>query len=358
MIKQENPEEKKIKGIEASFIESLPSERKNDYIWKLFYKYKDEQFKKIFRGIRNNTINNEKKYIFVKQLFIDFNESKQEKLKKILKEIYFLYLLKNTIYFVQISDYFYSDNKKFINLFFESDSLSLDYLISSKVYKYDNKLIKWIIYQITYGLYILHENGIIHHNIKSSKILIDSKGGISICHFGSAFFKKNEHPAFYTLCYASPEYLNDTSNSDEKYDIWGLGVIMLELYLKILNIFKKDGIDNRIDQLKYLQTFFEETENDNLNNPKYQNKNFKNFKNLLEQINDTDAKDFLKNILVFDPKKRYSAKRALESKYLEEFYGIDPLDALKIPSNFDYNKIAQNEINHDKFIEMVEEIKK
>ncbi len=358
MIKQENPEEKKIKEIEASFIESLPSERKNDYIWKLFYLYKDYQFKKIFRGIRNNTINNGKKYIFAKKLFIDFKESKQEKLKKILKEIYFLYLLKNTIYFVQISDYFYSDNKKFINLVFESDSLSLDYLILSKKYNYDNKLIKWIIYQITYGLYILHENGIIHHNIKSSKILIDSKGGVSICHFGSAFFKKNEHPAFYTLCYASPEYLSDKTNSDEKYDIWGLGVIMLELYLKTLNIFKKDEIDNRIDQYNYLQTIFEETENhstNDLNNPSNQNKNFKN---LLEQINDTDAKDFLKNILVFDPKKRYSAKRALESKYLEEFYGVDPLDAPKIPSNFDYDKKTQNEINHDTFIDFVEEMKK
>ena len=351
-------EEEIIKEIEASFIESLPLERKNDYIWKLFYSYKDDQFKNIFRGIRKNIINNEKKYIYAKQLFIDFNESKQEKLKKILKEIYFLYLLKNTIYFVEISDYFYSNNKKFINLVFESDSLSLNCLISSKKYKYDNKLIKWIIYQISYGLYILHENGIIHHNIKSSKILIDSKGGISICHFGSAFFKKNEHAAFYTLSYASPEYLIDTSNSDEKYDIWGLGVIMLELYLKTLNIFKKDEIDNRIDQYNYLQTIFEETENDNLNNPKYQNKNFKNFKNMLEQVNEPDAKDFLKNILVFDPKKRYSAKRALESKYLEEYYGVDPLDAPKIPSNFDYDKITQNEINHDTFIDFVEEMKK
>ena len=355
MIKQENPEEKKIKEIEASFIELLPSERKNDYKWKLFYSYKDDQFRKLFRGIRKKPINNEKKYILAKQLFIDFNESNKEKLKQILKEIYFLYLLKNTIYFVQISDYFYSNHKKFINLVFESDSLSLDYLISSKKYKYDNKLIKWIIYQISYGLYILHENGIIHHDIKTSNILIDSKGDVSICDFGSAFFIENEKPHGYTLYYASPEYLIDTSNSDEKYDIWGLGVIMLELYLKTLNIFKKDGIDNRIDQLKYLQTFFEETENDNLNNPKYQNKNFKN---MLEQVNEPDAQDFLKNILVFDPKKRYSAKRALESKYLEEFYGVDPLDAPKIPSNFDYDKITQNEINHDTFIDFVEEMKK
>ena len=351
-------EEEIIKEIEASFIESLPLERKNDYIWKLFYSYKDDQFKNIFRGIRKNIINNEKNYIYAKQLFIDFNESNKEKLKKILKEIYFLYLLKNTIYFVEISDYFYSNNKKFINLVFESDSLSLDCVIPSKKYKYDNKLIKWIIYQISYGLYILHENGIIHHDIKTSNILIDLKGGVTICDFGSAFFKKNEKPHCYTLFYASPEYLNDTSNSNEKHDIWGLGVIMLELYLKTLNIFKKDEIDNRIDQYNYLQTIFEKTENhstNDLNNPSNQNKNFKN---LLEQINDTDAKDFLKNILVFDPKKRYSAKRALESKYLEEFYGADPLDAPKIPSNFDYNKIAQNEINHDKFIEMVEEIKK
>ena len=358
MIKQENPEEKKIKEIEASFIESLPSERKSDYEWKFIYKYKDNQFKKIFRGIKKKTINNEKKYILVKQLFIDFNESNKEKLKKILKEIYFLYLLKNTIYIVKISDYFYSDNKKFINLVFENDSLSLDYLILSKKYKYDNKLIKWIIYQISYGLYILHENGIIHHDIKTSNILIDSKGGVSICDFGSAFFKKNEKPHCYTLFYASPEYLNDTSNSNEKHDIWGLGVIMLELYFKTLNIFKNDEIDNRIDQYNYLQTFFEETKNDNLNNPLYQNKKFKNFKNLLEQINDTDAKDFLKNILVFDPKERYSAKIALESKYLEEFNGVDSLNAPKIPSNFDYDKKTQNEINHDTFIDFVEEMKK
>ena len=176
--------------------------------------------------------------------------------------------------------------------------------------------------------------------------------------FWFSFLQKNEHAAFYTLSYASPEYLIDTSNSDEKYDIWGLGVIMLELYLKTLNIFKKDEIDNRIDQYNYLLTIFEETENysvDNLNNPLNQNKNFKN---MLEQVNEPDAKDFLKNILVFDPKKRYSAKRALKSKYLEDFYGVDPLDDPKIPSNFDYDKITQNEINHDTFIDFVEEMKK
>lgn len=352
MSKQENPEDKIIL---ASFIESLPSEIKSDYKWNLLLVSKNNQFKKIFRGIRKNTIDDEKKYIFAKQLFIDFKESKQEKLKKILKEIYFLYLLKNTNYFVTISDYYYSENKKFINLVFESDSLSLDYLIISKKYNYDKKLIKWIIYQISYGLYILHENGIIHHNIKSSKILIDSKGGVSICDFGSAFFKKNEKPDPYTLCYSSPEYLIDKYNYNEKYDIWGLGVIMLELYCKTLKIFKKDGIDNRKDQLKYLQNIFEETENYSINNPSNQNKNFKN---LLEQVNESDAKDFLKNIFIFDPKKRYSAKEALESNYLKEYYGVDHLDVPKISSVFDYNKIIQNEINHDTFIDLVEEIKK
>ena len=79
---------------------------------------------------------------------------------------------------------------------------------------------------------------------------------------------------------------------------------------------------------------------------------------MLEKVNEPDAKDFLKNIFVFDPKERYSAKRALESNYLKEFYSLGPLDDPKIPSNFDYTKIIQNEINHDTFIEMVEEMKK
>jgi serine/threonine protein kinase len=137
-------------------------------------------------------------------------------------------------------DKLFSKNEEFLFLIFkDNNTISLKRLINSKEKDYLNNnpnLIKWIIYQIAFGLYTLHSNNIIHHDIKPSNILIDEEGQILICDLGSSLFI-GEDSYEYTLPYASPELLLENYKMNEKYDMWSLGVVILELYSKENNIF-------------------------------------------------------------------------------------------------------------------------
>ena len=131
--------------------------------------------------------------------------------------------------------------------------IPINLLIKSKLYLENAELIKWIIYQIAFGLYTIHSNNIIHHDIKPSNILIDSKSRISICDFGSALIK-DEDTYEYSLSYASPEFLikslkKANDKIDQKYDMWSLGIVILELILEDSAFHNKNNKDKKV-QLK------------------------------------------------------------------------------------------------------------
>ena len=314
---------------------------------------------------------NKEEFIFVKKFFIKFEEFEEKKLKNILKEIYFLYLLKTKEYIVQISDFLFSDDKQYIYLVFKSESASLAQAFTFIINipeKIKNEKIKKIIYQITIGLYFLHENNIIHYDIKPSNILINKDYKISICDFGSAF-KKGENPSSFTPSYASPEFLiYDKLNINEKCDIWGLGVIMLELFCNELQIFKNENDSNnenyskREAQLLHLLNLFGTGINsiDDLKNRINKNEKikFKINQSYLDKIHDPDAIDFLKKVFVFYPNERISAKEALETNYLKGFNKGFSFNFDKIDFGPEYYEITQQSINHAKFIDLVEKIKK
>lgn len=44
--------------------------------------------------------------------------------------------------------------------------------------------IKFILWQTLRGLYFLHTNSIIHRDIKSENILVNSEGTVKLCDFG------------------------------------------------------------------------------------------------------------------------------------------------------------------------------
>ena len=335
-----------------------------DYPEKKYNRYITNE-KKYNRTYKIENINDENDCIFVKEIFLNKHSNKNINYDQIYKEIYLSIKLKDYDYFRNNIEFKLSKDKKFAFLIAKKNDCSLKKFITSNYFKNLNvevkqKLIKWIIYQITFGLYTLHSNNIIHHDIKPSNILIDSKGGISIIDFGSAIFKgKNSYEN--TLPYEAPELLmDDNKKVDEKYDIWGLGIIMLELYLEKTFIFRKEGIDKREDQLNYILPYFGINENNPyefLKNELKCNKNikFEIKKEYLSQIKDKDAVELIKNLLSFDPKERYSAEKILESDYLKEYKGVD---SLKIKSiEFKEYKNISNDIGHENFIKLLEEIK-
>ena len=331
------------------FTSIFPFPEKHIYNWDIIHQSK----KNVFCGVNKNDEND---CIFVKQ--INIKNINLEASKKIYKEVFLTLSLNNSNYFPKNVSLLISQNNDFIFLIFKDNTVSLNKLINSKYNFLSQKgLIKWIVYQITYGLYVLHSNNIIHHDIKPSNIIINNCGDISIIDFGSAIFKGG-NSSQNTISYAAPEFLFRNEKIDEKYDMWGLGIIILELYCRQSGLFENKEINEKNKQLEYIFTKLEIKEdytNQDLIKILNENKNI-NFKipqYYLDKISDEDAKDLINNLLVFNPNKRFSALDVLNSKYLSEFKEDDSLeiDKIKIPN--DYQKISQNNIISQNFVDLI-----
>ena len=101
---------------------------------------------------------------------------------------------------------------------------------------YLEKVIKAVSTQLLIGLKILHNNGIVHCNLKPSNILIDEFGNARICDFKKALIinemtnediRKNKTAM--TPCYTAPELFNSDGEYSFKTDLWALGCIMYEM---------------------------------------------------------------------------------------------------------------------------------
>ena len=352
------------------FIKRFPLNGKEKFNWDISHKTK------IFESKNDFSENDSKKYIITsfylgidknnEQLFVkEFNLENWIELKiikQLLKEIYFNFTFKMYKYFQKEINILLSDDEKYLFFVFKGNTISLTKLINTKKYNYKEKknAIKAFIYQITFGLYILHKNNIIHHDIKPSNILIDGEGNIFICDFGSAIFK-GEHSFSSTLYYTAPDFLIDKYHFkiDEKFDIWSLGVVILELYFKKCNIFSKDKKkeknikENEEEKKNFLFLKFgvkDYKSKDDL-------KNFKINENILNQIKDNEIKNLIENLLVLNPEKRYTAEEIL-LKFFKDYLNVfgDSFEIDKIKYPFDYKEIEKNIIDKKKFIELIKKM--
>ena len=171
---------------------------------------------------------------------------------------------------------------------------------------YDEKLIKTWIYDTANGLKFLHENNIVHRDIKSDNILIDKNGHCKIADFGCSIKLKDGQPDLFTktegnMYFFPPEFVDGKSKKQFGYkpvDIWALGISMYTCIFKSLP-FLPENRENVVELFKEIRE------------AKFDfNRNGIKISKEMEVL--------LSHILDKDPEKRFTAKDIIEYPWLNE----------------------------------------
>lgn len=96
-----------------------------------------------------------------------------------------------------------------------------------------------IAYQASKGMHFLHSSGIVHRDLKSLNLLLDSKWNVKVSDFGLTKFKsdmdknKSDKQLNCSIHWTAPEILNDSSNVDHILaDVYSFGIILWELFTR------------------------------------------------------------------------------------------------------------------------------
>ncbi|OVA15389.1 Protein kinase domain [Macleaya cordata] len=96
--------------------------------------------------------------------------------------------------------------------------------------------VKCLMLQLLEGVKYLHDNWVLHRDLKTSNILLNNRGELKICDFGMSRqygspLKPYTHLVV-TLWYRAPELLLGEKQYSTAIDMWSLGCIMAELLSK------------------------------------------------------------------------------------------------------------------------------
>ena len=207
---------------------------------------------------------------------------------------------------VKIYEFYISENHYYIITEYCKEGELFCYIKN----RYSERQLAVLFYQVFSGLWYLHENKILHRDIKLENIMISEKEKdnstgeelfwVKIIDFGTAkLFEKNkkEKDVVGSSYYIAPEVLKQ--NYNEKCDTWSVGVI---LYMTLVGRAPFDGKDdeeiiNKISSVDY-----------NKNEPR-----------LVKHS--PEVRDLVSKLLEKDIDKRYSAKDALEHPWFSKYGG-------------------------------------
>jgi cell division cycle 2-like protein len=221
-------------------------------------------------------------------------------------------------------------------------------LINEKSSEFNLSHIKCIMYQLIKGVEYMHNKWIIHRDLKTSNLLLNSNGILKIADFGLA--RKYGSPLRHytklvvTLWYRAPELLLNCDKYSSAIDIWSVGCIMAELLIKEPLIQGQDELDQLNKIFKLFGTPTEESWPGWNTLPNAQKISFKkyNVNRLRENFPSVSTKDdviltdkgydLLSKLLCLNPNKRVTATEALKHPWFNENpLPVKPEDMPKFP---------------------------
>ena len=197
--------------------------------------------------------------------------------------------------------------------------------------KLSEKTAKFLFRQIILGIKYIHEQNIVHRDIKLENLLIDLNNNIKICDFGIGrkIKSKNQllHDQCGTLMYMAPEIL--LSSKEKGYepfpvDIWSSGISLYIMLSGTLPFNYKNKKNSDTDEEEEIEEE-EESISEKSKSKKNEEDNFKLQYSIvykepkkIENISD-EARDLLKGLLNKDPKKRLTCDEILNHPWLNDF---------------------------------------
>ncbi|CAH0555281.1 unnamed protein product [Brassicogethes aeneus] len=215
----------------------------------------------------------------------------------------------------------------------EHDLKSLMETMRHKKQKFMPGEVKCLLNQLLLAVAHLHDNWILHRDLKTSNLLLSHKGILKVGDFGLAREYdsplKAYTPIVVTLWYRAPELLLCTKEYSTPIDMWSVGCIFAEFLLmnalfpgkteveQVNKIFKELGTPNETIWPGYNEL------------PAVKKMTFNRFpvSNLRSKFNNLSeiGLGLLLKFLTYDPVKRTTAEEALQSPYfLEHPLPIDP----------------------------------
>ena len=229
--------------------------------------------------------------------------------------------------------------------YIESENINADiFRAKSNVIKSKNmnlslfplKTLKKFFFDLCNSVLLLHQNNIMHRDIKPHNIAYDEKRNIFfLLDFGlSEFYIKNYHYSCRVASryYKSPELLCGKNDYDFKVDIWSVGVVVagfilgceplfkentdMKMALKISKILGTEEMLNFIDKNKLETDFKIEMIKNNIK------KSNKIEWSMLDNNNghyiDEEVEKLMNGMLKIDPDERMNIYEVLESKWFDE----------------------------------------
>merc|ERR1712098_107533 len=197
----------------------------------------------------------------------------------------------------------------------------------------EKSLVKSYSYQLFQGMLFCHQRRVLHRDLKPANLLIDKDGVIKLADFGLARafgipVRVYTHEVV-TLWYRAPEILLGSAKYSCPIDIWSVGTIIAEM-INRRPLFQGDSeIDQLFRIFRVLRTPTEELWPGVTQLPDFKasfpNWATMNLKNSMKKLEPAGL-DLLEAMLVYDPSKRISAKKALLHPY------FDDLDKNSLPA--------------------------
>lgn len=296
-----------------------------------------------------------------------------EKYISALKEIFFLSCFKNNKFFTEMVDVFPSDDCQNLFIILRDEGTDLEQLIKFNNFDYNERyptISRAIIFQVACGLKILHDNNLLHNDIKPRNIIISQTGKVKICDLGSTDNTISLSEKEGTNGYYSPQNIlaKKEIKGKKEDDMWALGVVLLELLEKRCGIFLNDKLNKEKNFINILRNYFlikyPEGRSDiriqyiiNLikaDNYTFEAKiNFDKFPGVKSQ----EDKTLIENLLKINPKERWTAEQVINYQAFRNLNKSLDLSNVNYKQDDYNNYFNHNLINEEIFKKYLKDIK-